>query len=94
MATYLDKPAAVAALIRDDEVHRDVYTHPEIFTLEMRHLWSRSWIYIGHESQVAQPGDYVTVEKLMYALLLTSANDAAMALAADHRAGVNTSICL
>ena len=40
MATYLDKPAAVAALIRDDEVHRDVYTHPEIFTLEMRHLWS------------------------------------------------------
>ena len=62
MATYLDKPAAVAALIRDDEVHRDVYTHPEIFTLEMRHLWSRAWIYIGHESQVAKPGDYVTVD--------------------------------
>ena len=62
MATYLDKPAAVAALIRDDEVHRDVYTHPEIFALEMRHVWSRAWIYIGHESQVAQPGDYVTVD--------------------------------
>ena len=62
MATYLDKPAAVAALIRDDEVHRDVYTHPEIFALEMRHVWSRAWIYIGHESQVARPGDYVTVD--------------------------------
>ena len=62
MATYLDEPAAVAALIRDDEVHRDVYTSPEIFALEMRHVWSRAWIYVGHESQVVQPGDYVTLD--------------------------------
>ena len=62
MARYLDQPAAVAALIRDDQVHRDVYTDSEIFQLEMRHVWARAWVYVGHESQIARPGDYVTVD--------------------------------
>jgi benzoate/toluate 1,2-dioxygenase subunit alpha len=50
--------ADIAALVEEDRVHRDVYTSPEIFRLEMDRLWSRAWIYIGHESQVARPGDY------------------------------------
>jgi benzoate/toluate 1,2-dioxygenase subunit alpha len=62
MKKYADNPAALAALVRDDEVHRDVYTDAEIFDLEMRQLWSRTWIYIGHESQVPQPGDYYAMD--------------------------------
>ena len=48
----------IAALVKDDKVHRDVYTDPEIFKLEMDRIWGRSWIYVGHESQVKNPGDY------------------------------------
>lgn len=50
----------LAALIRDDAVHRDVYTDPELFELEMERIWGRAWIYVGHESQVPHPGDYLT----------------------------------
>ncbi|MGE0802852.1 MAG: aromatic ring-hydroxylating dioxygenase subunit alpha [Lautropia sp.] len=57
---YRDDPAALRALVRDDAVHRDVYTDPEIYALEMERLWSRTWIYVGHDSQVPKPGDYAT----------------------------------
>lgn len=46
----------LAALIRDDSVHRAVYTDPEIFELEMRRIWGRAWIYIAHESQIPEKG--------------------------------------
>ena len=51
---------AVAGLVQPDRVHRDVYTDPDLFQLEMDRLWSRTWVYVGHDSQVAQPGDYIT----------------------------------
>jgi len=47
-------------LVREDRVHRRVYTDPEIFDLEMARLWSRAWIYVGHESQVPEVGCYYT----------------------------------
>lgn len=50
--------AELAALVKEDRVHRDVYTDPEIFKIEMERIWGRSWIYVGHESQVKKPGDY------------------------------------
>ena len=48
----------LAGLIREDSVHKKVYTDPDIFDLEMERIWNRSWIYVGHDSQVQQPGDY------------------------------------
>ena len=62
MSRYRDDPAALRALVRDDAVHRDVYTDPEIFRLEMERLWARAWIYVGHTSQAPNPGDYVTCD--------------------------------
>jgi benzoate/toluate 1,2-dioxygenase alpha subunit len=59
---YGNDPAAVAALIRPKEVHRDVYISPEIFDLEMEHLFPNTWVYVGHASQVPNPGDYLTSE--------------------------------
>ncbi len=51
---------AVAALVREGEVHRDVYTDPEIFALEMKHLFAGTWVYVGHASQVPNTGDFFT----------------------------------
>ncbi len=59
---YTDNPDAIAALVRDNAVHRDLYVDPEIFELEMRHLWPTAWIYVGHDSQVPNPGDFITAD--------------------------------
>lgn len=51
---------AIAALVREDSVHKRVYTDPAIFALEMQRIYGQAWIYVGHESQVKKPGDYHT----------------------------------
>jgi phenylpropionate dioxygenase-like ring-hydroxylating dioxygenase large terminal subunit len=58
---YATDQRALAALVREDAVHRDVYVDDEVFELEMQRLWSRTWIYVGHDSQVPRAGDYATV---------------------------------
>jgi phenylpropionate dioxygenase-like ring-hydroxylating dioxygenase large terminal subunit len=62
MAKYRDDAAALERLVEADRVHRDVYTDPEVFQLEMERLWSRTWIYVGHASQVPASGDFVTLD--------------------------------
>jgi phenylpropionate dioxygenase-like ring-hydroxylating dioxygenase large terminal subunit len=62
MGRYRDNPQALAALVQPDQVHRDVYIDQEVFELEMEQLWSNTWIYVGHDSQVPNPGDYFTAD--------------------------------
>lgn len=39
-------------------VHRSVMTSQEIFALEKQRIFDRCWLYLGHASEVASPGDY------------------------------------
>jgi len=57
---YRNNAFAIQALVRDREVHRDVYVNPEIFELELEHLFPNSWVYVGHASQLAKSGDFIT----------------------------------
>lgn len=41
-------------------VHRDVFRDPWLFELEMRYLFERNWVFLGLESQVAKPFDFLT----------------------------------
>ncbi|TAM94412.1 MAG: oxidoreductase [Rhizobiaceae bacterium] len=62
MTRYAADPSAIKALIHPERVHRDVYTDPDIFRLEMKHLFANTWIYVGHASQIPNPGDYLTTD--------------------------------
>jgi benzoate/toluate 1,2-dioxygenase alpha subunit len=62
MRRYRDDPKAIECLVEPDRVHRDVYTDPEVFQLEMERLWPRTWIYVGHASQIPNAGDFITVD--------------------------------
>ena len=57
---YTNNPDAVDALVQPDAVHRDVYLSDELFELEMQHLFHDSWVFVGHDSQVPNTGDYIT----------------------------------
>jgi p-cumate 2,3-dioxygenase subunit alpha len=41
-------------------VNRQVFTDPEILERERRLIFDRSWLYAGHETEIAAPGDFVT----------------------------------
>jgi phenylpropionate dioxygenase-like ring-hydroxylating dioxygenase large terminal subunit len=75
MGKYRDHPEALSGLIDADRVHRDVYTDPEIFQLEMERLWARTWVYAGHTSQVPAAGDFITVDIAAVPLIVVRHTD-------------------
>lgn len=61
----LDQPSTsqppLRDLVREDRVHRSLYRDPAIFELEMSRLFGRAWLFAGHESQIPEPGDFLTL---------------------------------
>jgi phenylpropionate dioxygenase-like ring-hydroxylating dioxygenase large terminal subunit len=51
--------AAAADLVQTDRVDSAIYTSRDIFDEEMERIFHRWWVYVGHESEVPEPGDYV-----------------------------------
>jgi len=41
-------------------VHRDAFTDPDVFELEMRHVFEGGWVFLGMAAQAPQPHDYFT----------------------------------
>ncbi len=49
----------IRAMVQPGRVHRSLYTDPEIFDLELERIFGSAWIYVGHESQIRNPGDFL-----------------------------------
>jgi benzoate/toluate 1,2-dioxygenase subunit alpha len=61
----------VDQLVRSEEVHARVYTDPAIFERELELVFGRTWIFIGHESEVANSGDFKTDRIGRWPILMT-----------------------
>ena len=42
------------------KVHRSIYTDPDIYEAELKHIYEGNWIYIAHDSELPNPNDYIT----------------------------------
>jgi benzoate/toluate 1,2-dioxygenase alpha subunit len=42
------------------KVHRSIYTDPDIFEAELKHIYEGNWIYVAHDSELPNPNDYIT----------------------------------
>lgn len=54
------------AFLREVEDHldsgavpADVIGNPDLHRVEMERIFGRCWLFVGHESEIAEPGDYV-----------------------------------
>ena len=45
-------------LVKEDRVHGSVYTDPDIFEEELNKIFHRGWVYVGHASEIPEPGDF------------------------------------
>ncbi|MER6977453.1 benzoate 1,2-dioxygenase large subunit [Streptomyces carpinensis] len=68
--------------------NRQIFTDDELFELEMKHIFEGNWIYLAHESQVPEPGDYVTTYMGRQPVVITRDKDGRLHLlinACAHR---------
>jgi len=47
-------------LIKDDRIHGSLYTDPRIFEEELEKIFYHGWVFIGHDSEIPKPGDFIT----------------------------------
>ena len=47
-------------LVKNDRVHATLYTDAQIFEEELDKIFYRGWVYIGHDSELPKPGDFLT----------------------------------
>ena len=58
-------PVDIDGLVRDDpaghtfRVHRSAMTSQELFDLEIERVFNHSWLYVGHGSEIPEPGSFV-----------------------------------
>lgn len=65
MAAVIDTKTPASRFLRLDTVrgrflvHRSAYASPEVFEEEKRRVLRRSWVVLGHESEVRNKGDFI-----------------------------------
>ncbi|MGH3637308.1 MAG: aromatic ring-hydroxylating oxygenase subunit alpha, partial [Mycobacterium sp.] len=63
--TQVTETPARAPLVVDDQdrqvfrVHRSAMTSAEVHRAEIERVFGKSWLYVGHESEIPKPGDFV-----------------------------------
>jgi phenylpropionate dioxygenase-like ring-hydroxylating dioxygenase large terminal subunit len=54
---------------------REAYTSPELHALEVREIFEKSWLCVGREEYVANPGDFYTIDVLGEPVIIVRGKD-------------------
>ncbi|HZP27198.1 MAG TPA: Rieske 2Fe-2S domain-containing protein, partial [Dehalococcoidia bacterium] len=57
--------------IEEGEISREVFVNDEIYKQELEQIFTRTWLFVGHESQVPNPDDYFVSSMGEESVLLT-----------------------
>jgi phenylpropionate dioxygenase-like ring-hydroxylating dioxygenase large terminal subunit len=85
--------ASVAGLVERDRVHGSVYTSPEVFDLEMERLFTEGWVFVAHESEIPEPGDYLTRRMGRQPVIVSRAKDGSVHVLSNRCAHRGNRIC-
>lgn len=47
------------ALVEEDRVHGSLYAREDVFQDELKKIFYGGWVFVGHESEVPEPGNFV-----------------------------------
>ncbi len=67
-------------LVTERAVHRDVYLDADVFAVEQERIFRRAWLYVGHESQVPEAGDWMRCRLGPDEMILIRGDDGSLAL--------------
>lgn len=76
-------------------IAREMFTEPQLFDLEMELIFEKNWIYACHESEIANPHDFLTMRAGRQPLIISrdgSGQLNAMINACQHRGATLTRV--
>ena len=80
-------------LVTEDKVHSAIYTSEEIFELEMERIFHSSWIYLGHHSEIPNPGDYQVRQIGRQSVIMVRGDDGQVRALMNHCRHRGMAIC-
>jgi phenylpropionate dioxygenase-like ring-hydroxylating dioxygenase large terminal subunit len=68
----------VRDLVNDDAtlISRKAWVDPDVYELEKRGVFGKAWLFLGHESQIPKPGDFVQSCMCETPIILSRGQDA------------------
>lgn len=86
-------PTDYHALVQDSRVHGSLYVEPSVFQEEMERIFHDGWSFIGHESEIPEPGDWVTRRIGLEQFILTRDRQGHTHALANRCAHRGTALC-
>jgi len=80
-------------LILDDRISGRLYYDAEIFHEEIEKIWNREWVYVAHESEVPEPGDYVTRQIGLQPIIVSRDEDGEVSLLLNRCVHRGNTVC-
>lgn len=84
---------AIDQLIRPGAVHRSVYTDQDIFDLEMQRIFDTTWVYLAHEAEIPEPGDYKTTMLGRHPVIVSRQPDGEIAVVVNRCRHRGPTVC-
>ncbi len=86
-------PIQYNTLVQSDRVHTSLYTDPHIFTDELEKIFYHGWVFIGHDSEVPQPGDFITRHVGTQPVIMVRGKDHKVSVLLNRCAHRGTTVC-
>lgn len=51
------------------------YTSPELYALEIEHIWRKEWILVGHACELKKPGDFMAFDLINEPMMVVRGED-------------------
>jgi phenylpropionate dioxygenase-like ring-hydroxylating dioxygenase large terminal subunit len=81
------------ALVQDDRIHASLYTDPRVFADEIERIFHRGWVFVGHDTEIPRPGDYVTRHVGSEPVIMVRGNDGSLSVLINRCRHRGTMVC-
>jgi phenylpropionate dioxygenase-like ring-hydroxylating dioxygenase large terminal subunit len=81
------------ALVADDRVHGSLYVDPDVYADEMDRIFTRGWVFVGHDSEIPEVGQWVTRRIGLEPVIMVRDRSSQVHVLANRCAHRGTALC-